>query len=83
MFANSCRYTLSVYGHKNKNGELYKKNTIITIKAPGAMIYNDFKFLVQNVTMSRDPEDGDVTTLDLCLPGTYSGEIPSSFPWED
>lgn len=83
MFGEACAYTLTVHGHRDRNGNLYQKNTLISVMAPRAMIYKDTKFLIKKVTMTRSSEGGDVTILNLCLPESYTGEIPETFPFEE
>lgn len=83
MFGESASYSLTVQGHKDKNGNLYKKNTIITLLAKDAMIYRESNFLIKGLTMSRSSDGGDITNFDLVLPGAYTGEIPEVFPWEE
>lgn len=81
MFGESASYELTVQGHRDREGNLYKKNTLITLLSPGAMIYTESKLLIKSLTMSRG-NDGDTTTFSLVLPGAYTGEIPEVFPWE-
>lgn len=82
MFAESASYELTVHGHKDRSGNLYKKNSLITLLSPGAMVYIESKFLIKSLTLSRD-EKGDTAKMSLVLPGAYTGEIPSKFPWEE
>jgi prophage tail gpP-like protein len=82
MFGESVSYELKVQGHRDRNGNLLKKNTIIDLLAPGAMIYNEFELLIKSLTMSRTDE-GDISEMELVLPGSYSGKIPEVFPWEE
>jgi prophage tail gpP-like protein len=81
MFGESASYELTVQGHRDKNGNLYKKNTLITLLSPGAMVYTESKFLIKSLSMTRGV-DGDTSTMSLVLPGAYTGEIPEIFPWE-
>ena len=83
MFADAVSYTLSVAGHGDSFGNIYKKNTIVSVLAPGSMIFRETLFLVKTVRITRDNLDSDVTTLEVVLPGSYSGEIPEVMPWEE
>lgn len=83
MFGDAMQWQLTVWGHKNKNGELYQKNTLVSVESPGSMIYSSFKFLIKRVTFQRSYTGGDTTILDLVLPESYNGEIPTSFPFEE
>lgn len=82
MFAASCGYRLIVQGHRNTNGGIWKKNTLITVNAPGAMIYKDSTFLIKTVNIIRDSDNGDTTILSLIFPNSYSGDVPTEVSWE-
>lgn len=82
MFGKCASYELTVQGNRDRNGNLYKKNTFITLLAPGSMIYNETKLLIKSLTMNKGI-DGTTTSFSLVLPGSYTGEIPEVFPWEE
>lgn len=82
MFGNACTYSLTLQGHHDQSGNLWNKNTIINVQAKGAMIYNETDFLIKDLTLSRTNSGGDTTTMNLVLPGSYSGKIPQEVPWE-
>jgi prophage tail gpP-like protein len=84
MFASAVSYTLVVMGNEDKGGNLYGKNICVSVCAPGAMIYKETKLLARQTEISRDDKnDGKRTTFSLVLPGSYSGELPEVFPWEE
>ena len=83
MFASAASYELKVIGHKTPKGELWRKNMAISLVAPGAMVYKESTFLIDNVTIQRSDSDGNVTTLKLVLPGARDGSLPEEFPWEE
>ena len=80
MFGNMVTYTCELIGWRDSGGNLFKKNTMITITAPEAMIYTEYTFLISKVIFERTP-DQKKTRLELTLPGSYSGELPSRLPW--
>jgi len=82
MLGACASYELTIQGHRDKSGSLFKKNTMISVLAPGAMIYRETVMLIKSLTISRTPE-GDTTIFNLVLPGSYTGEIPEVFPWEE
>lgn len=82
MFGESVSYELTIQGHRNREGNVFQKNTSITLYSPGAMIYRETEFLVKSMTLSRGA-NGDTTDLSLVLPGAYTREIPEVFPWEE
>ena len=83
MFANSGSYELTVQGHRDQNGNKWKKNTLISVLAPGGMIYRETIFIIRSPRLTRDSESGDTTVMNLVLPEAYSSEIPEVVPWEE
>lgn len=83
MFANCVKYKLTVSGHRDKNGRLYRENMAVSVKAPGAEIYRETKLLVDDVTLKRDDSAGLTTEFTLVLPGARDGSLPEVFPWEE
>ena len=83
MFANSVKYELTVSGHRDKNGKLYRKNMCVSVYAPDAEIYRETKFQVDEVTMTRSDSDGEKTKFSLVLPGARDGKLPEVWPWEE
>jgi prophage tail gpP-like protein len=83
MFANACSYELVVQGHKSKDNKRWAKNTLISVMAPGAMIYKDTTFLIKKCRTLKNSKSGSTTELSLVLPSSYSGEMPEVIPWED
>ena len=83
MFANSGSYELRVQGHRDQNGNKWKKNTLISVLAPGGMIYRETIFIIRSPRLTRDSESGDTTVMNLVLPEAYSSEIPEVVPWEE
>lgn len=81
MFANVVSYTCVVATWRDPAGNLWAPNTTITVKAPGAMIYSEYEFLVRAVTLSRTSE-GETATLTLTLPAAFASEIPETLPWD-
>jgi prophage tail gpP-like protein len=82
MFADCVSYDLECTGHKNENGRLFKKGMIVCLKAPGAMIRRETNFIARSIKLKRTTE-GKTATINLALPGSYTGIIPEVLPWED
>jgi len=82
MFGDCVSYQLSVQGHRDRNGNLYEKNKLISLHSPNAMIYNETILLIKSLTMSH-ATTGDTTSFNLVLPGSYTGVIQEVFPWEE
>lgn len=83
MFASCVKFKLTVSGHRDKNGRLYRANMAVSVKAPGAMIYRATKFLVDEVSLKRDDKAGATTEFTLVLPGSRDGSLPEVYPWEE
>lgn len=83
MFAKCVKYKLSVSGHRDKNDKLYHKNMTVSVKAAGAEIYRETKFIADEVILKRDDQNGEITEFTLVLPESRTGEIPEVFPWEE
>jgi prophage tail gpP-like protein len=81
MFADCVSYELECEHHTNIDNEVFKKGMTVCIKAPGAMIRQETKFIARNVKLLRTNE-GKTASLSLILPGSYTGEIPEVMPWE-
>lgn len=83
MFAKCVKYKLTVSGHRDKTGRLYRENMAVSVKAPGAEIYRETKLLADEVTLTRDDRGGEQTTFTLVLPESRTGALPEVFPWEE
>jgi len=83
MFGGAVTYKLTVLGHEDADGKLYAPNTIVAVTAPGAMIYRETKLLVKSAAFKQSDSEGDTTTLDLVLPGAYTGQLPEGMPWDE
>lgn len=83
MFANCVQYKMTVSGHRDKQGRLYRANMAVSVKAPGAGIYRDTKLLVDEVSLKRDERSGATAEFTLVLPGSRYGELPEVLPWEE
>ncbi len=44
------------------------------------MIYRESELLIRNVHLQQSP-DKVSASLDLVLPGAFSGEMPETLPW--
>jgi len=82
MYGSSISYTLTVMGHRDKNGNLYHKNMCISVYSPDAMINRPIKLIADEVELTRDDQNGQQTVFKLVLPGARSGQLPEEFPWE-
>ena len=81
MFGNVSLYSVQVDTWRDPLGELWKPNTTLTLLAPDAMVYNEFEFIIRSVRYERN-EASEIATLELALPGSFSGKIPEALPWD-
>lgn len=81
MFANMASYSVELAGWRDPSGNLWEPNTTVTLQAPSAMVYEPYNFIVRSVDLYRDSTT-ETATLDLIVPGAFSGEIPETLPWD-
>lgn len=81
MYGNMAAYSVEVSTWRDPNGALWAPNTTVKLTAPGAMVYSSYEFVVRSVRFDRG-ESSETATLDLVLPGSFSGEAPEALPWD-
>lgn len=81
MFGNMASYSVSVATWRDPAGKLWEPNTTITLLAPGAMVYSHYEFIVRSVQFERT-RASETAVLELVIPGSFSGKIPESLPWD-
>lgn len=81
MFANMVTYTLEVATWKDHKGNYWEPNTIVRVRAPGAMIYDYYNLVIRDVTLNKN-EKSETAVLTTMLPGSYTGNAPGKLPWE-
>lgn len=83
MFANIVQYVVGVPTWRDPEGTLFRPNTTLTLKAPGAMVYHDTELLLRDVYLKTSANER-TASIGLVLPGAFSGEQPPlPLPWED
>lgn len=81
MLANAASWTINdIPTWHTPGGGLYRPNQWVTLLAPGVMCYRRTKFLIRTVTYTATPEAWKCS-LNLVLPGVFSGAIPEALPW--
>lgn len=81
MFGSMASYAVRVSTWRDANGALWAPNTTVTLEAPDAMVYSEYSFIVRSVAFDRDGSS-ETATLDLVIPGSFSGQQPEALPWE-
>ena len=82
MFGNMASYSVRVATWRDPNGKLWDPNTSIKLLAPDAMIYKEYEFIIRSIEFSRDRAT-ETATLNLVVPGAFSGKIPGALPWDE
>lgn len=82
MFANACSFTVPVATWNDPSGKRWTPNTTVTLLAPNAMVYRETEMLIRAVSLRQDKEN-TAATLELVLPGAFSGELPEVLPWDE
>ncbi len=81
MFASMASYSVQVDTWRDPTGALWAPNTLVSLEAPDAMVYNPYTFLVRTVTFERS-DTVTTATLNLVMPGAFAGRIPDVLPWD-
>lgn len=80
MFGNVLAIDVEVPTWRDPQGALWKPNTLLRLLAPSAMVLRESTFEIREATFHQDAESLKAT-LNLVLPGAFSGEIPTELPW--
>ncbi len=81
MFGNMVSYKLAVNTWRDPAGNLWEPNTLVKLQSDNAMIYSEYNLVIRSVDFSRDTRS-QAATLDLVIPGSFSGKIPEALPWD-
>ena len=82
MLASAVSYVITVPTWRDPQGELWAPNTTLVLKAPSAFVFKDYEFLVRDVVFKCSSEER-TASLGLVLPGVFSGDLPSTRPWDE
>lgn len=82
MFASSLTVVVNLPTWRDPQGALFRSNTTLLLKAPGAMIYEMTEFLVRDAYLKVSGKE-TTASLGCVLPGAFSGVQPASLPWDD
>jgi prophage tail gpP-like protein len=81
MFGDAVKYVITVATWRDSNGNLWEPGSTISLLAPDAMIYRRYQFIIREVRFTATATLR-TSTLELVLPGSLSGEIPETLPWD-
>ena len=63
------------------DGHIWTPGEIITVKAPGAYIFDETRLIIKRTSMTIDESGGQITVLDLGLPEAFDNSDPKGLPW--
>lgn len=63
-------------------GPVWRKNMLVTVKAPSIRVPKEAQFMVAGVRMQLSGQTSKTTTLRLAPPGSYVGQLPAVEPWQ-
>lgn len=81
MYGNAAGYDVALCTWLRPDGILYQPDDVVTLKAPGAMVYQESELLVRTVELHQSTDQSKTAKLGLVLPGAFSGDIPKELPW--
>lgn len=82
MFGNMATWTIEdLPTWRDPSGALFRPNTTIEVRAPRAMIYNLYELVIRTVRFKKSAGKFSAT-LELVLPGSFSGKLPAILPWQ-
>lgn len=81
MFGNMVSYKVALNTWRDPAGKLWQPNTLVNLQSNNAMIYEPYNLVIRSVEFSRD-KNSLMATLDLVIPGSFSGKIPEALPWD-
>lgn len=82
MFGNVASYSVRMATWRDPNGNLWEPNKTLKLLAPDAMIYSEYEFVIRSVEFEQDRAI-QTATLNLVMPGSFSGEVPEVLPWDE
>ena len=82
MLASAVSYVITVPTWRDPKGQLWSPNTTLVLKAPSSFVFRDYEFLVRDVVF-KSSSNQRTASLGLVLPGVFSGDLPSTRPWDE
>jgi len=80
--AASISVAVSVSGWRRPDGKRWAERQMVTLRAPGAMLYTERKWLIAGLSLKLDAATGETCDMRLVLPETYAWRVPEVLPWE-
>ncbi len=80
MFGAAVTYEVPLPTWRNPQGVLWEPNQVVTLEAPGAMVYRPTRMIVRTVSLKKSASEQSAV-LGLVLPGVFTSEAPEVEPW--
>lgn len=77
----SLSVSATLAGWRRPDGGRWAERQVVTLLAPGAMLFTEAKYVIAGLTLRIDENEGKVADLRLALPELYAGELPKVVPW--
>lgn len=81
MFGNMVAWVVDVPTWRDPTGNLWSPNTLVSLEAPGAMVYNKTTMLIRDAVLTQTKKS-TTASLGLTLPGAFNGQLPEVLPWD-
>lgn len=82
MFAQAVSFDVELATWRDPQGDLWRDNTTVKLLAPDAMVYRETELLVRSAYLHAD-DASRTASLNLVLPGVFSGKPPTEMPWAE
>jgi prophage tail gpP-like protein len=73
--------TATVSGWRTPGGQRWHERQSVSLKAPGAILATERKYLIAEATFRLDKENGKVVDLRLVMAEAYAGKPLGVLPW--
>lgn len=83
MFGSCISYDISVDTWRDQNGNEWAPNTTLILKAPSAMIYREYEFLIADVVFKNTSKGEQIADIKIVLPESFSDTTPKVLPWDE
>ncbi len=80
--AKSAQVTATIGRWRDDFDNHILENQIITLFAPKIHIYNETRFLIEKVNLTKTKDSVNQAVLNLVLPQSYTLDFPKVFPWQ-
>lgn len=80
-FAAATSISVTATGWRRPDDRRWAERQVVTLKAPGAMLYTERRYLIAGVTLKLDVSSGRTTEMRLVFPEIYAGDAPEVLPW--